>query len=66
MYNSVFRSSADIDELKVPNPETDGLLPIMLSRLMMCRPGVEEAGHRIRFSVSRFSQVTKCSPSSQK
>lgn len=47
------RSSADIDELKVPNPETDGLLPFMLNRLLMCRPDIEKAGHRIRFSVSR-------------
>lgn len=43
----------DIDALKVPNPETDGLLPFMLNRLKLAQPAIEAAGHNIRFSVSR-------------
>ena len=43
----------DIDGLTAPNPETDGLLPFMLNRLVMAQPAIEAAGHRIRFSVSR-------------
>jgi uroporphyrinogen-III decarboxylase len=43
----------DIDNLKVPNPETDGLLPFMLNRLLTSKPSIEAAGHKIRFSVSR-------------
>jgi len=43
----------DIDNLTVPNPETDGLLPFMLNRLKLARPAIEAAGHKIRFSVSR-------------
>jgi uroporphyrinogen-III decarboxylase len=43
----------DIDQLAVPNPETDGLLPFMLNRLVKARPVIEAAGHKIRFSVSR-------------
>ena len=37
----------------MPNPETDGLLPFMLNRLIMAQPALEAAGHKIRFSVSR-------------
>ena len=43
----------DIDGMSVPNPETDGLLPFMLNRLVKAQPAIEAAGHRIRFSVSR-------------
>jgi uroporphyrinogen decarboxylase len=39
--------------LKVPDPHTDGLLPFMLNRLRWARPGIEDLGHKIRFSVSR-------------
>ena len=49
----VIRSDEDIDNLTVPNPETDGLLPFMLNRLKIAQPAIEEAGHKIRFSVSR-------------
>lgn len=47
------QQSADIDRMKVPNPETDGLLPFMLNRLIQTQPAIEKAGHHIRFSVSR-------------
>jgi uroporphyrinogen-III decarboxylase len=43
----------DIHHLTVPNPETDGLLPFMLNRLVLARPFIEASGHKIRFSVSR-------------
>ena len=46
-------NTEDIDGLTEPNPETDGLLPFMLNRLVMAQPAIEAAGHRIRFSVSR-------------
>jgi len=49
----VINSSEDIDNLEVPNPETDGLLPFMLNRLKLVQPAIEAAGHKIRFSVSR-------------
>jgi uroporphyrinogen-III decarboxylase len=49
----VIHSSEDIDNLEVPNPETDGLLPFMLNRLKLAQPAIEAAGHQIRFSVSR-------------
>lgn len=49
----VIHKEEDIDELEVPNPETDGLLPFMLNRLKQAQPAIEAAGHKIRFSVSR-------------
>ena len=49
----VIHSSEDIDNLEVPSPETDGLLPFMLNRLKIAQPAIEAAGHKIRFSVSR-------------
>jgi len=49
----MLRSSADIDELVVPDPRTDGLLPLVLNRLRLAQPAIEAAGHRIRFAVAR-------------
>ena len=49
----IIHSTEDIHNLTVPNPETDGLLPFMLNRLVKARPVIEAAGHKIRFSVSR-------------
>jgi uroporphyrinogen-III decarboxylase len=49
----VIRSTADIADLPVPNPATDGLLPFVLNRLRLARPAIEEAGHKIRFAVAR-------------
>jgi len=36
-----------------PDPRTDGLLPLVLKRLLHARPQIEEAGHAIRFAVCR-------------
>lgn len=46
-------SIEEIEDLAVPDPETDGLLPFMLNRLKLNRSKIENAGHRIKFSVSR-------------
>ncbi len=46
-------TSDDILRMKAPNPESDGLLPFMLNRLVTSREAIEKAGHKIRFSVSR-------------
>lgn len=51
--HKVINSPSDIEELPEPNPKTDGLLPFMLNRLKLAQPKIEEAGHKIRFSVSR-------------
>lgn len=50
---AIVRDLAQIDELEEPDPETDGLLPLVLNRLKWARPHIENLGHKIRFSVSR-------------
>jgi uroporphyrinogen-III decarboxylase len=49
----IIHTTDDILNLKMPNPETDGMLPFMLNRLVKNKPAIESAGHKIRFSVSR-------------
>jgi uroporphyrinogen-III decarboxylase len=49
----IIHTSDDISKLKLPNPQTDGLLPFMLNRLVKAQPVIEKIGHKIRFSVSR-------------
>ncbi len=46
-------SLSDVDGLAVPNPNTDGLCPFVLQRLMASRARIERAGHAIRFAVAR-------------
>ena len=46
-------SSEEIHNLTKPNAATDGMLPFMLNRLIRNRSAIEDAGHKIRFSVSR-------------
>ena len=49
----IIHSTEDIHELQAPNPETDGMLPFMLNRMLKNQAAIEAAGHKIRFSVSR-------------
>jgi len=43
----------DVQTLSKPNPKTDGLLPFVLNRLKHYQGQIEQAGHAIRFAVSR-------------
>jgi uroporphyrinogen decarboxylase len=43
----------EIESLIVPNPETDGLLPLVLNRLKLAQPHIEAKRHKIRFAVAR-------------
>jgi len=49
----VIASAGEIVYLEVPDPFKDGLLPFMLNRLKHAKAKIENAGHKIRFSVSR-------------
>jgi uroporphyrinogen-III decarboxylase len=51
--HKVIHSSREINEMPIPNPRTDGLLPFMLNRLRLARSKIEDAGHKIRFAVAR-------------
>ncbi len=42
-----------IQEIREPDPASDGLLPFVLNRLRWAQPRIEDLGHKIRFSVSR-------------
>lgn len=49
----LLRSPEDVDFIKKPNPQTDGLLPFVIKRLKHLQPEIEKAGHKIRFAVAR-------------
>jgi len=49
----VLADVSEVSSLKKPNCERDGLLPFMIKRLEHCQGKIEEAGHAIRFAVSR-------------
>lgn len=49
----MINSTEEIVYLKTPDPQKDGLLPFMLNRLKLAQPKIEDAGHKIKFSVSR-------------
>jgi uroporphyrinogen decarboxylase len=51
--HKVLVPEGEIDLLPSPDPRTDGLLPLVLNRLRLARPRLEEAGHKIRFAVAR-------------
>jgi len=46
-------SADQIGSLKQPDPEKDGLGPLVLNRLRLNEQKIRDAGHNIRFSVSR-------------
>lgn len=43
----------DVHSLVKPNPKTDGLPPFVLNRLMHYQSQIEQAGHAVKFAVSR-------------
>jgi uroporphyrinogen-III decarboxylase len=49
----VIRSPADIERIEKPDPRKEGLLPFAIKRLQHLKPEIENAGHKIRFAVSR-------------
>ncbi|AFN75327.1 uroporphyrinogen decarboxylase [Melioribacter roseus P3M-2] len=51
--HKLINSADEIESLHQPNPETDGLLPLMLNRLKLLQSRIEENGHKIRFAVAR-------------
>ena len=51
--DTIFTSIQDVHSLNKPNPKTDGLLPFVLNRLKHYQGRIEQAGHVIKFAVSR-------------
>lgn len=55
-FPHVYKKINTIEEVNVlekPNAETDGCAPFLLNRLLLNQQKIEDAGHKIRFSVSR-------------
>ncbi|HNR42143.1 MAG TPA: uroporphyrinogen decarboxylase family protein [Bacteroidales bacterium] len=44
---------SDIVRLPHPDVRTDGLLPFVINRLKNCNKAISDAGHQVRFAVSR-------------
>jgi uroporphyrinogen-III decarboxylase len=44
---------SEADQVREPNPKTDGLLPFVIQRLMNFQPEIQKAGHEIKFAVAR-------------
>ncbi len=51
--DKVISDVSQVDLLKIPNPKTDGLLPLMIQRLMNYQKPINEMGHEIKFAVAR-------------
>lgn len=51
--DKIIHQPSDIDRLGAPNPQTDGLAPFVLNRLVLNRRRIESLGHHIRFAVAR-------------
>ena len=51
--DKIFTNIQDVHSLNKPNPKTDGLLPLVLNRLKHYQDQIEQAGHVIKFAVSR-------------
>ncbi len=51
--DKIIKTIGDLSSLEKPDPRTDGLLPFVVRRLKEYQGPIEQAGHRIRFAVSR-------------
>jgi len=51
--DKIIKAVGDATALEKPNARTDGLLPFVLRRLQHQQGQIEEAGHSIKFAVSR-------------
>ncbi len=49
----IIKDISEVENLKVPDPETDGLLPFMIHRLEAMQPRIKDMGHEIKFAVTR-------------
>jgi uroporphyrinogen-III decarboxylase len=43
----------EVDNIREPNPKTDGLLPFVIQRLLNCQPQIQAEGYQIKFAIAR-------------
>ena len=51
--HKIIEDAESISRIEKPDIKTDGLLPFVVERLRHAEPAIREAGHEIRFAVSR-------------
>jgi uroporphyrinogen decarboxylase len=51
--HAFLRDPEEVERLRIPHPGKDGLAPLILNRLRLNEQRIRDAGHSIRFSVSR-------------
>lgn len=51
--DKVISDISEADNLKVPNPKTDGLLPFIIQRLVNYQKPIRAMGHEIKFAIAR-------------
>ena len=49
----IINDIAEADNIKEPNPKTDGLLPFIIQRLVSQHHEIQKADHEIRFAIAR-------------
>lgn len=51
--DKIITDISEIQNIKKPNPRTDGLLPFITQRLLEYQPQINKLGHNIRFAIAR-------------
>lgn len=51
--DKIISDVAQVDEVKIPNPKTDGLLPFIIRRLENYQNPIRHMGHDIKFAIAR-------------
>jgi uroporphyrinogen decarboxylase len=51
--DKIISDISEIQDIKKPDPRTDGLLPFVSQRLLEYRPQIQKMGHEIRFAIAR-------------
>lgn len=51
--DKIIKNIDEAGQIKKPNVKTDGLLPFIINRLLKTQTRIEDAGHTIRFAISR-------------
>jgi len=51
--DKIMKDISEVNNLKPPNPETDGLLPFIIQRLENYQQPMLDIGHQIKFAISR-------------
>jgi uroporphyrinogen-III decarboxylase len=51
--HKIMNDLSGADQLKIPNPKTDGLLPFVIQRLLNYQPQIRAMGHEVKFAIAR-------------